>query len=90
MEHVEGFDAGDTEVPEPLVGVAEETRERLRYAVAAVVKWITPEALWESLESGERIAEVDEHLARPGEADEVDAYVDVLLNVLQSPAGAGT
>jgi hypothetical protein len=56
--------------------------------LAAVVCGSTPEMVAESLESGRFAEGVEAMLDRPGEREELGAHVDLLLGVLQAPAGA--
>jgi hypothetical protein len=88
MGQVEGFDAGEKTIPAPLVQVADGTRERLIRLLAAVVCGSTPETVAGYLEEDEFPDVVSEMLGRPGEREELGAHVDLLLGVLQAPAGA--
>jgi hypothetical protein len=83
---MEGFEAGDVRVPAPPVEVSSETRERLILVTTAMLDGRTPEEIAGYLE-GEFPESVHDWLARTGERAEVSAHVDLLLGVLQSPAG---
>lgn len=80
-----GFEERDGALPTPPVEIAEETRARLSQVVAAIVTGATPEEIVSYLEDGFP-AEVDQLLARPLEAEEMGAHVDLLLTTMQTPA----
>lgn len=84
-----GFEAGDRELPAPPVGVTDETRATMAKVLVAIVGGpeggATPEELAGFLEDGFP-GWVVEALERPGEGEEFNAHIDVLLSVLQSPA----
>jgi hypothetical protein len=81
-----GFDPGPVEPPVPLVDVSDDVRDRMVHTIAALVAWVPPEDIARALESGVWPAKVTERVALPSEADEMHAYVDVLLVAMQSPA----
>jgi hypothetical protein len=85
---VEGFDAGDVRVPAPPVEVSDEVREKLVQLVTAIAAGRTPEENAELVAGGETPDVVVEWLERSGEREEIGAHVDLILGVLQAPAGA--
>ena len=84
---LDGFDVRTVALPTPLVPVSAAVRERCMQVLAAALGGNTPEQVAAYLERGFPVV-VDECLARPWEADEVGAFVDLLLCVQQSPAAA--
>ena len=82
---MQGFDAGDRELPTPPFEVDPATRDRLIHVVASVAMCSTPEEIAGYLEDGFP-DEVTVFLKRPGERDALSAHVDLFLTVLQAPA----
>lgn len=81
-----GFDAGERELPEPLVPIADETKERLALALTAIVGGATPEELADYLDEGAFPDEIVGALDRAGEREEMFAHIDLLLRIQQSPS----
>ena len=82
---MEGFDAGDRDLPTPPVPVAEETKAAMALTLSAIVHGATPEEIVGYLDDGFP-DDVREALDRPGERDEMGAHIDLLLTVMQTPA----
>jgi hypothetical protein len=80
-----GFEVGDRRVLSPPVRIEDDTRDRLVRVMAAVSQGATPEDVSEWLEAGFP-ADVEDQIARPYEADELSAHVDVFLAALQASA----
>lgn len=83
LEVLHGFAVEPVELPAPTFPVSEECRARLVRVAAAMLAGATPEAIAGYLTNGFP-GEIDEALARPFEAEELDAFVDVLLFVTQA------
>jgi hypothetical protein len=84
-EDLHGFEVEDREIPRPIVPVGDEVRDRLRRSVAAMMLHATPEDLAGYLQDGFP-ARVTDELERPLVREELDAFVDLLLVVQQTPA----
>lgn len=84
---MDGFEAGERELPGPQVDVSAETRERLIKVSAALISGWTPEEIAAMLAEPELPADALLGLDRSGEREEMSAHVDILLSVLQTPAG---
>lgn len=82
-DYMNGFDAGDTPTLTPPVPIEAATRERLTQLVAAITLGSTPEEIAGYLDDGFP-DEVGLLLARPLEAEEMSAHVDLLLGAMQS------
>jgi hypothetical protein len=82
---MQGFDAGDRELPTPEIQIDDETRGRLVLSLVAIVDGATPEELAGYLEDGFP-ARVADGLERPDERAEMSAHVDLLLTVLPTSA----
>lgn len=78
-----GFDVGETSVLTPPVDVDLQTRERLIKTMAAATSGATPEEITGWLTDGFP-PQIAEQLGRPLEAEEMSAYVDVFLGVMQT------
>lgn len=80
-----GFDAGERELPRPIVDVAPETRQRIQQVLVAIVDGATPEEIADYLEHGFPDAPF---LDEPGQREEFDSHIDTVLSLLQSPVEA--
>lgn len=80
-----GFTVPHVDLPRPLVDVSPQTREAMVNVVAAIVHRATPEDIAGHLTDGAPDW-IGEALERPHEADEMNAMVDLLLYVMQTPA----
>ncbi len=81
-----GFAAPCSDLPKPLVPIAEATREQLRLWLAAVLCGRTPVQNVAGVQRGAWPPEAAEMLARPLERDELDEHLDAMLVIQQSPA----
>ena len=82
---LDGFEVDAVDLPVPPVPVGAEVRDTLLRMLAAALGGKTPEEIAGYLADGFPES-VGLALDRPGERDELDALVDLLLFVQQSPA----
>jgi hypothetical protein len=81
---VAGYVPSAVEPPVVAVDVSDEVREVMMRSLAAVQRGVDPEDTITAVRSGKWPARVE--AAMRAEADEMCAYVDVLLVAMQSPA----
>jgi hypothetical protein len=79
----QGFETPGRELPTSAAQISAAVRDRMVHVLAAMLCGKTPEEIAGYVQDGFPAA-VDELLARPHEADELDGHVDLLLSVQQA------
>lgn len=84
---MDGFEAGQIEIPVPVVPISDATRVRLITMLAAVQGFATPEEVAVLLADGggSGLEKAERILSQDGLREEMSAHVDLLLTVLQAP-----